>query len=73
MISEDTLEVHRLVVGRDEAEYEATGKISEYLMRRAAHHGNKLGIGKKKVKEFEIVEDPHSGDWILFYYCERYF
>ena len=72
-MEEETLEVYRLIVGRDEAEYEATGRISEYLMGRAARHGNKLGMEKKKVKQFEVVEDPQSGDWILFYYCERYF
>ena len=72
-MDEETLEVYRLIVGRDDAEYEATGRVSEYLMERAARHGNKLGMEKKKVKQFEMVEDPHSGDWILFYYCERYF
>ena len=71
--SEDTLEVFRLIVGRDEAEYEANGTISEYLIERAAMHGNKLGREKKKVKDFDIVEDQYSGDWILIYYCERYF
>ena len=47
--SEDTLEVFRLIVGRDEAEYEANGTISEYLIERAAFHGNKLGREKKKI------------------------
>ena len=67
--SEDTLEVFRLIVGRDEAD----GTISEYLIERAAMHGNKLGREKKRIKDFDIVEDQYSGDWILIYYCERYF
>ena len=52
-MEEETLEVYRLIVGRDEAEYEATGRISEYLMERAARHGNKLGMEKKKVKQLQ--------------------
>ena len=70
---EETLELFRLIVARDEAEYEANGTISEYLIERAAYYGNRLGRQKKKVKEFDIVEDQQSGDWILLYYCERYF
>ena len=71
--SEETLELFRLIIGRDEAEYEANDTISEYLIERAAYHGNQLGRQKKKVKEFDIVEDQYSGDWILLYYCERCF
>jgi hypothetical protein len=69
--NDETLEVHRLVISRDEAEYEASGTISEYLIRRAAMHGNKLARNKKKIKDCEIIEDPLSGDWILICYCER--
>jgi hypothetical protein len=72
MISEHTLELNRLIVGRDEAEYEADGTISEYLIRRAALYANRLGSGGKKIKEFDIVEDAISGDWVLMFYCERY-
>lgn len=70
---EETLELFRLIIGRDEAEYEANDTISEYLIERAAYYGNRLGRQKKKVKEFDIVEDQYSGDWILLYYCERCF
>lgn len=63
----------RLIIGRDEAEFEANGTISEYLIERGALYGNKLGRQKKKVKEFDIVEDQFSGDWVLLYYCERCF
>tara|TARA_R110002110_G_scaffold412985_1_gene639789 strand:- start:1656 stop:1883 length:228 start_codon:yes stop_codon:yes gene_type:complete len=71
--NEETLEVFRLIIGRDEAEFEANGTISEYLIERGALYGNKLGRQKKKVKEFDIVEDQFSGDWVLLYYCERCF
>ena len=71
--NEETLEVFRLIIGRDEAEFEANGTISEYLIERGAFYGNKLGRQKKKVKEFDIVEDQFSGDWVLLYYCERCF
>ncbi len=68
---ESTLEVFRLVVGSDEAEAEAEGSISEYLMERGALYGNKLGRENKKVKEFDVVKDPLSGGWILIFMCER--
>jgi hypothetical protein len=68
---EETLEVHRLVIGRDEAELEAQGTISEYLIERATFFGNKLGRNKKHVKDFDIVEDPLSGGWIVICMCER--
>ena len=70
---ENTLEIYQLIVGRDEAECEATGTISEYLMERAAYYGNKLGLQRMKVREFDVVEDQYSGDWKLVYYCERHF
>ena len=36
----DTLEYHRLIVGNDEAEYEATTTISEYIAMRAAQQSS---------------------------------
>jgi hypothetical protein len=72
MSNEHTLELNRLVVGRDEAEYEADGTIGEYLAKRAAFYANRLGNGGKKVKEFDLVEDALSGGWVLMFYCERY-
>jgi len=57
MSSENTLEVYRLIVGADEIEFEADDSISGYLIERAAKYGNKLGLQRKKVKEFEIVQD----------------
>jgi hypothetical protein len=71
MNREHTLELNRLIVGRDEAEYEAEGTVSEYLMKRTAEYANKLGIGNKKIKEFDVIEDQHSGGWVLMFYCER--
>jgi len=68
---EDTLEIYRLIIGEDEAEYEATGTISEYLIERAARFGNKLGRQRKQIKECEIVQDKLSGGWIIVCYCER--
>tara|TARA_R110000824_G_scaffold357206_2_gene544591 strand:+ start:801 stop:1028 length:228 start_codon:yes stop_codon:yes gene_type:complete len=71
--TEHTLEIQKLIIGRDEAECEANSTISEYLIERAALYGNKLGRMRKKVVEFDIVEDQYSGDWVLLYYCERCF
>lgn len=71
MNDEDTLEFHKLIVGRDEAEHEAVGTISEYLIERAAKFGNKLGLNKKQIKELDIVKDPISDGWILICGCER--
>jgi hypothetical protein len=68
---EETLEIYRLIIGRDEAEHEALGTISEYLIERAAFFANKLGRNKKMVKEFDVVEDPMSGGWIIVCMCER--
>mgnify|MGYP003628777266 FL=1 len=70
---ENTLEVYRLIIGSDEAEAEAHGSISEYLLERGVFHANKLGRERKKVKEFDIVKDPMSGGWILIFMCERYY
>jgi len=69
--TEDTLEIYRLIIGKDEAEYEATGTISEYLIERAARFGNKLGRQKQQIKECELVQDNLSGGWIIVCYCER--
>ena len=68
---EHTLEVYRLIIGSDEAEAEAEGSISEYLLERGVFHANKLGREHKKVKEFDIVKDALSGGWILIFMCER--
>ena len=70
---EITLEMHKLIIGSDEVEYESVSTISEYLIERAAFHGNKLGKQHKLVKEFDIVKDPMSGDWVLIFMCERWF
>ena len=67
----DTLEYQRLIVRNDEAEYEATTTISEYIAMRAAKHASKLGLGRKAIKDFEIMKDPYSNDWIIVYGCER--
>lgn len=67
----DTLEYHKLVIAHDEAEYEATSTISDYIALRAAKHANRLGLNRKAVKEFEIVKEPYSGDWVVIYGCER--
>jgi len=71
--NEITLEMHRLIIGSEEVEYEAADTISEYLIERAALHGNKLGRQHKLVKEFDVVKDPMSGGWILIFMCERWF
>lgn len=70
---EHTLEVYRLIIGSDEAEAEAEGSISEYLLERGVFHANKLGREHKRVKEFDIVKDPISEGWILIFMCERYY
>ena len=69
---ETTLEIHKLIIGPDEAEAEALETISEYLIERAAFHGNKLGRDHKKVKHFDIVKDAMSGGWVLVFMCERW-
>jgi len=71
--SEVTLEMYKLIIGPDEVECESSSTISEYLIERAAFHGNKLGRQHKLVKEFDIVKDPMSGGWILIFMCERWF
>ena len=70
---EVTLEMYKLIIGADEAEFEATDTISEYLIERAAFYGNQLGRQHKRVKEFDIVKDAMSGDWILIFMCDRWF
>ena len=71
--SEETLEIYKLIVGKEEAEAEADGTISEYLIERAAVFGNRLGCTNRKVKEVDLVEDSLSGGWVLTCYCERYY
>ena len=71
MKNEDTLEIYKLIIDRDEVEYEATDTVSEYLIQRAALFGNQLGRQKKKIKDFDVVEDALSGGWVLVCYCER--
>jgi hypothetical protein len=73
MSDENTLEIHQLVIGPDEAEAESETTISEYLIERAAFHGNKLGRNRKVVKEFDIVKDPYSEGWVMVFMCERWF
>lgn len=68
---ENTLEIYQLIVGADEAEAEAEGTISDFLLERGVYYANKLGREYKKVKEFDIVQDPLSGGWILIFSCER--
>lgn len=70
---EETLEVYKLIIGPDEVESESGDSISEYLMERGVFYANKLGLQRKKVKEFDIVQDHLSNGWILVFMCERYF
>ena len=70
---EITLEMYKLIIGPDEVECEATDTISEYLVERAAFYGNQLGRQHKRVREFDIVQDPMSGGWILIFMCDRWF
>ena len=69
--SEETLEIYKLIVGEEEAEAEADGTISEYLIERATLFGNRLGCTNRKVKEVDLVEDALSGGWVLTCFCER--
>ena len=62
---DETLEIHKLVIGHDEVEAEATDSISEYLITRAAFHANKLGRSHYRVREFDVVKDAMSNGWIL--------
>jgi len=70
---EQTLEVYKLIIGPDEADFEAEGSISEYLLERGVFYANKLGREHKKVIEFDIVKDPVSEGWILIFMCERWY
>jgi len=71
--NDNTLEVHKLIIGNDEIEYEATDSISEYLISRAAFHANKLGRNHYKVVDFDVVRDAMSNGWVLVFMCERWF
>ena len=73
MSDQETLEIYKLIIGADEAEAEADDSISEYLLERGVFHANRLGLQRKKVKEFDIVKDHRSSGWILVFMCERYF
>ena len=73
MSDEVTLEMYKLIIGPDEIETEADDTISEYLIERAAFHGNQLGCQRRKVKEFDVVKDAMSGGYILIFMCERWF
>jgi len=73
MSGEETLEMYKLIIGVDEVECEAQDSISEYLLERGVSYANRLGIQRKKVKEFDIVKDHMSKGWILVFMCERYF
>ena len=72
-MEEDTLEIYKLIVGLDEVESEAQDSISEYLMTRGVLYANRLGLDRKKVKEFDIVKDPLSQGWVLVFMCERWY
>ena len=72
-MNEETLEIYKLIVDPLEIEAEANTSVSSYLMQRAAFYANRLGIQKKKVKEFDIIKDPLSDCWILVFMCERCF
>ena len=71
--NDDTLEMFKLIVPEEEIELEAEGSVSEYLIKRAAFYGNKLGKEHKLVRDFLIVKDPLSGCWVLSFMCERWF
>tara|TARA_R110000824_G_scaffold107651_3_gene254080 strand:+ start:3193 stop:3414 length:222 start_codon:yes stop_codon:yes gene_type:complete len=73
MDDEITLEMHKLIIGPEEIENDATDTISEYLVERAAFHGNQLGRQHKRVREFDIVKDPMSNGWVLIFMCDRWF
>jgi len=73
MTDDTTLEMYKLIIGASEIESEADDTISEYLMERAVMYANKLGLQRKKVKGFDIVQDPMSEGWVLVFMCERWF
>ena len=70
---EQTLEIHKLIVGETEIEAESSGTISEYLIERAAFKANQLGRNRYKLKQFDIVQDAMSQGWVLVFMCERWF
>jgi hypothetical protein len=74
LYDEDTKESYRLIVSLDEIYNEADGlSENDYLMQRGIEYSNRLGIGGKKVVDFDMVEDAVSGGWVLIFSCERYF
>lgn len=72
-MSEETLEIYKLIIDPLEIEAEAKASVSSYLMQRAAFYANRLGMQRKKIKEFDIKKDPISGCWVLIFMCERWF
>ena len=68
--NEETLEVFRLIIGRDEAEFEANGTISEYLIERGALYGNKLGRQKVTILQNDaaILYDYEAVGWKVMWY-----
>ena len=73
MKDEETTEIMKLIIANDEAEAEAEGSITEYLMQRAATHGNRLGLQKRKVLSFAIAHDSLSKDYTLVFEVRRWF
>jgi hypothetical protein len=73
MNDDDTLEIYKLIISVDEVESEAKESISSYLMGRAATYGNNLGFSKMKVRDFSMVQDGWSRDYILTFSCHRSF
>jgi len=67
---EITLELHKLIISSDEVEAESDGRISAYLMERSARYGNQLGRMRKKLINFEMIQDLFSSDYILVFECE---
>ena len=73
MSDDNTLEIHKLVIGADEIEVEAKETVSEYLIERAAFHANKLGRNKHRLRQFDVVKDSWSSGWVLVFMTERWF
>ena len=62
LYDEDTKESYRLIVSLDEIYNEADGlSENDYLMQRGIEYSNRLGIGGKRVIDFDMVEDGMSG------------
>ena len=73
MTNDDTLEMHKLILSKDEVEAEATDTITSYLMDCAVKHANKLGrTNRLKVVHFDMKQDLFSKDYVFMFQCERY-